>query len=71
MRALSNAAEFGQWFRVALSGQAFEPRRSARRHVTYPGYERPVLEIRIERVEPDRLLSFRSHPAAIERHVAG
>jgi len=68
-RALANAEEFGHWFGVALKGQTFEAGKPARGQVTYPGYEHLVFEIRVERIEPERLLSFRWHPAAIETGV--
>jgi uncharacterized protein YndB with AHSA1/START domain len=68
-RALANAAEFGRWFGVALDGDVFTVGQRVRGHVTYPGYERVIFEVVIERVEPERCLSWRWHPAAIERGV--
>ena len=67
-RALANAEEFGKWFRVELSG-AFEPGAQMRGHVTYPGYEHLTFEITVDRVEPERLLSWRWHPAPVEAGV--
>ena len=37
--------------------------------ITIPGYEQVVLEVTIERVEPERLFSYRWHPYAIEPGV--
>jgi hypothetical protein len=37
--------------------------------ITYPGYEHIVMEVFIERVVPERLLSWRWHPAAIDLSV--
>ena len=68
-RALSNAEEFGGWFGVNLQGKSFVPGQSTQGRITHPGYEYIVFEIWIERVEPERLLSWRWHPAAIERGV--
>jgi uncharacterized protein YndB with AHSA1/START domain len=68
-RALSNAEEFGSWFGVNLQGKSFVPGRSTQGQITHPGYEYLVFEIWIERVEPERLLSWRWHPAAIEKGV--
>jgi uncharacterized protein YndB with AHSA1/START domain len=34
--------------------------------VTYPGYEHLTFEIHVERMEPERLVSWRWHPAAVE-----
>jgi uncharacterized protein YndB with AHSA1/START domain len=68
-RALSNAAEFGAWFGVDFKGKAFVAGKPVRGKVTYPGYEHIVMEVQIERMEPERLLSWRWHPAAIDPAV--
>jgi uncharacterized protein YndB with AHSA1/START domain len=68
-RALSNAAEFGAWFGVDFKGKAFTAGKPVRGKVTYPGYEHLVMEVQIERMEPERLLSWRWHPAAIDPAV--
>ena len=34
--------------------------------MTHPGYEHQVLDISIERMEPERLFSWRWHPGASE-----
>jgi uncharacterized protein YndB with AHSA1/START domain len=65
-RALANAEEFGDWFRVGLKGQAFAAGQRAKGHVLHPGYEHLVWDVLVERVEPERLLSFRWHPYAID-----
>ena len=38
----------------------------ARGRVTYPGYEHVALEVEVERIEPERLFSFRWHPYAVD-----
>lgn len=68
-RALSNAAEFGAWFGVDFKGKAFVSGKPVRGKVTYPGYEHIVMEVQIELMEPERLLSWRWHPAAIDPAV--
>jgi uncharacterized protein YndB with AHSA1/START domain len=68
-RALSNAAEFGGWFGVDFKGQTFAAGKLARGKVTYPGYEHITMEVQIERMIPERLLSWRWHPAAIDPAV--
>jgi uncharacterized protein YndB with AHSA1/START domain len=68
-RALSNAEEFGAWFGLALSGGTFAAGQRVAGRATYPGYEHLVCELLIERVEPESYLSWRWHPAAIERGV--
>jgi uncharacterized protein YndB with AHSA1/START domain len=68
-RALSNADEFGGWFGVAFKGSAFVAGQRVRGQVTYPGFEHVVFEVLIQRVEPEHLLSWRWHPAAIDPGV--
>jgi uncharacterized protein YndB with AHSA1/START domain len=68
-RALSNAEEFGNWFGVALKGKTFAPGKRVQGQVTYPGYEHVVFDVVIDRMEPQRLLSWRWHPAAVEPSV--
>ena len=67
-RALTDAKEFGTWFRVALDG-TFREGATVRGHITYPGYEHVTMEMLIERLDPERLFSYRWHPYAIERGV--
>jgi len=38
-------------------------------HVTHPGYEHMIFDVLIERMEPETLLSWRWHPAAINPGV--
>jgi len=68
-RALSNAPEFGDWFGVDFKGKIFVAGKSVEGKVTYPGYEHVAMEVLIEKIVPDRLLSWRWHPAAIDPAV--
>jgi uncharacterized protein YndB with AHSA1/START domain len=68
-RALSNAKEFGEWFGVDFKGETFAAGKTVKGRVTYPGYEHLLMEIIIERLVPERLLSWRWHPAAIDPAV--
>jgi len=68
-RALSNPEEFGNWFGVNLKGQKFVAGQTARGQITIPGYEHVVFEVLVESVEPERLLSMRWHPYAIDPKV--
>jgi uncharacterized protein YndB with AHSA1/START domain len=68
-RALSDSGEFGSWFGVDFKGQTFVAGKSLMGQITYPGYEHLVMEVLIERIVPERLLSWRWHPAAIEPSV--
>ena len=75
-RALSDSTEFGHWFGVKFEGP-FVP--GARLHgIVVPTkvdheiaraqtqYEGVPFEITVDRIEPDRLFSFRWHPFAVE-----
>jgi uncharacterized protein YndB with AHSA1/START domain len=68
-RALSDAAEFGAWFGVNFTGKSFIAGKPVQGKITYPGYEHLTMEVQIERIEPERLLSWRWHPAAIDPTV--
>jgi len=67
-RALTDAAEFGTWFRVKLNG-SFAVGKRVTGHVTYPGYEHITFEVNVERMEAEKLFSFRWHPAAVDPKV--
>jgi len=55
-RAISDAKEFGTWFRLTLDG-AFAAGKTVRgRHDNFK------VEMRIERIEPERYFSYRWHP---------
>jgi uncharacterized protein YndB with AHSA1/START domain len=64
-RALTDAGEFGTWFRVKLEG-AFAVGATVRGRITYPGYEHLTMEVLVERMDRERLFAFRWHPAAVE-----
>ena len=64
-RALTDYREFGTWFRVRLDGP-FEPGRTVRGQITYPGYEHLKWEAVVQKMEPERLFSFTWHPYAID-----
>lgn len=65
-RALSNPEELGDWFGVALKGKTFAAGKRIQGNITHPGYEHIVFEVAVDRLEPQRLLSWRWHPAAID-----
>lgn len=67
-RALTDHKEFGQWFRVDLEGP-FVPGKTTRGRITYPGYEHLVMEVEVQRMEPERLFSFHWHPYAVDPKV--
>ena len=68
-RALTNAREFGQWFRAKLDGD-FAVGEPIRGKITYPGYEHLTMELNVERMdEAERIFSFRWHPHAVDPKV--
>lgn len=64
-KALTDYREFGKWFRVNLEGP-FEPGKRTRGRITYPGFEHVVMEVVVQKMEPERLFSFRWHPYAVD-----
>lgn len=78
-RALTNADEFGSWFGMKFNSQ-FAPGALLRGVITPTTVDAEVaslqkphegmpFEITIDRIEPERLFSFRWHPFAIDRDV--
>ncbi|MEP6689872.1 MAG: SRPBCC family protein [Gemmatimonadaceae bacterium] len=64
-RALADAQEFGRWFGVDIDGAFVEGER-VRGRITNPGYEHVIWDVAIERMEPERVFSWRWHPHAID-----
>ena len=78
-RAISDSAEFGSWFGMRVEGP-FVAGTSVKGIITpttvdndvaqlQRSFEGLVFELRIVAVEPERLLSFRWHPHAVDREV--
>jgi len=65
-RALTDPVEFGTWFGVKLPPGSFAPGQTARGPITHPGYEHLTMDITIEKMEPERLFSWRWHPGAVD-----
>ncbi|PYQ24314.1 MAG: vanillate O-demethylase oxidoreductase VanB [Acidobacteria bacterium] len=68
-RALADAEQFGAWFGADLKGASFRPGSRVRGRITAPGYEHLSLEVVVERMEPERRLSWRWHPYAVDPKV--
>lgn len=58
--AISDYKEFGRWFCVKLDGP-FRPGSISTGKMTFPGYEGYPWRAIVERMEPERLFSFRWH----------
>ncbi len=67
-RALTDAAEFGAWFRVRLES-GFAVGQRVKGKITYPGYEHLTLDVTVERMDAEQLFSFRWHPYAVDPHA--
>lgn len=61
-RALTDAPEFGQWFRARLDGQRFAPGQATRGPITHPGFEHVQFDVTVERMEPETVFAYRWHP---------
>lgn len=64
-QAITNAQEFGSWFGAKLEG-TFEPGARVSGRITHPGYDHLTMEVVVERVDPESLLSYRWHPYAVD-----
>lgn len=78
-RAISDSKEFGDWFGMRFEG-SFVAGRSLRGTIAptivdaevakaQKPYEGLAFEIMVDRVEPERLFSFRWHPYAIDPKI--
>ena len=64
-RAISDADQFGEWFRVALDGD-FAEGKTTRGKILHKGYEHIQMEMQVERIDPEKYFSYRWHPYAID-----
>jgi len=64
-RALTDAGEFGEWFRVKVSGP-FAAGKAVSGPILHPGYEHLIWNATVEKMEPERLFSWRWKPHAID-----
>jgi uncharacterized protein YndB with AHSA1/START domain len=67
-RALTDSKEFGAWFRIDFQ-EPFRAGAPISGRVTYPGYEHHTAVFLVEKIEPERLFSFRWHPHAVDPEV--
>ena len=67
-RALTDAGEFGAWFGVKLLGR-FAAGEHIEGKITHPGYEHLTMQLTVERMDAERLFSFRWHPYAVDPKV--
>lgn len=67
--AIVDHTEFGTWFGVRLPPGRFATGETVAGNITHPGYEHLRMTVVVESVEPERLLSYRWHPYAIDPNV--
>jgi uncharacterized protein YndB with AHSA1/START domain len=67
-RAIANAEEFGTWFRMNLPGEFVEG-AAIRGNITHPGYEHVMIDLLVQRIDPERYFSYRWHPYAVDMSV--
>jgi uncharacterized protein YndB with AHSA1/START domain len=68
-RAISDKTEFGTWFGVRFPPGTFQAGESVHGSITLKGYEHVTMDLELVAVEPERLLSYRWHPFAIDPKV--
>jgi uncharacterized protein YndB with AHSA1/START domain len=64
-RAITDFREFGKWFQAEMK-DPFVPGALSKGRITHPGYEHLMLEVHVERMEPEHLFSWRWHPYAVD-----
>ena len=67
-RAIADAREFGEWFKIKLDG-AFAEGTSIRGKILHPKYEHMKIDFMVEQIEPERYFSYRWHPYPIDPNV--
>jgi uncharacterized protein YndB with AHSA1/START domain len=60
-RALTDSAQFGQWFGARLQ-EPFVSGRTTRGPITIPGWDHLTFEAAVERMEPEHLFSWKWQP---------
>lgn len=60
-RAITDSAQFGEWFGTKLD-QPFTAGRQIRGPITIPKYAHLAFEVTVEQMEPERLFSWRWQP---------
>jgi len=68
-RAIFDKSEFGTWFGVQFPAGTFAAGEKVRGNITNPGYEHLTMDIEVVAVSPERHLSYRWHPYAIDPNV--
>ena len=67
-RALTDVSQFNKWFGVNLTAP-FAPGAVISGNLAIPGYEKLVMTLWVETIDPESRFSFRWHPNAIDTSV--
>ena len=67
-QALTDTRQFGAWFQARID-TPFAVGQAATGQMLVPGFEHLKLHLTVERLQPERLFSFRWHPYVIEPGV--
>jgi uncharacterized protein YndB with AHSA1/START domain len=67
-KALTDARQFGEWFRIDLRG-AFVPGARVSGNLLAKGYEQVTIDFDVERIDPETYFSYRWHPGAVDPTV--
>ena len=68
-RALSDKTEFGAWFGAKFPPGSFGAGEKASGQITNKGYEHVKMDLELVEVVPERKLSYRWHPYAVDPNV--
>lgn len=60
-RAVTDAKQFGEWFRLAIDGEFVAGTTVVGKNL-WPGYEHLHVEMAIVTIEPERYFAYRWHP---------
>jgi uncharacterized protein YndB with AHSA1/START domain len=66
--ALTDVDQLGEWFQIKFSGKV-APGSRLSGPITYPGHEGIMFEAVVEEVVPQRKLSWRWHPDAVDQNA--
>lgn len=68
-KALSDKTEFGAWFGATFPPGAFKAGEKANGQITNKGYEHVKMSLELVDVVPEKKLSYRWHPYAVDPNV--
>jgi uncharacterized protein YndB with AHSA1/START domain len=67
-QALTDSAQFGEWFRVRLD-RPFVDGGSVSGNITHPGYEHVRFNVQDVRLRPQDYFAYRWHPYGVDKNI--